>query len=103
MQKKLSWQEIKDKYPDQWVELIDFDWDDFESDPRSGVVLRNAKSRKEIHDDFMKDPIDDSAIVFTGAIQVRDGAVFSANLHQYPHHSTQNPAEIGTQTDRGGK
>jgi hypothetical protein len=83
MSKILSWDEIRNLYPDQWVELVDFEWDEFESDPRSGVVRRQAKERKELHGQFMKDPVDNSAIVFTGTIKIPDGSVFSANLHQY--------------------
>lgn len=83
MPEKLSWNEIKERYPEQWVELIDFDWDEFEPDPRNGIVRHNAKQRKEIHAQFMNDPVDDSAIVFTGKMKIQEGAVFSANLHQY--------------------
>ena len=83
MSDKLTWKEIKETYPDQWVELVDFEWDEFEPDPRSGVVRRQAKGRKELHEDFMKDPVDNSAIVFTGTMKIREGTVFSANLHQY--------------------
>ena len=83
MAKKLTWKEIKEFYPDQWVELTDCEWNDFEPDPRSGVVRHNAKGRKEIHTQYMNDPIDNSAIVYTGKMKMREGAVFSANLHQY--------------------
>jgi hypothetical protein len=83
MGKKLTWSEIKEFYPDQWVELTDCEWDDFESDPRSGVVRHSAKDRKEIHAIFMSDPIENSAIIYTGKMRMPTGTVFSANLHQY--------------------
>ena len=83
MDEKLTWEEIKARYPDQWVELIECEWDETEPDPRNGIVRRHAKKRKEIHEQFMKDPVDDSAIVYTGEFKVPDGMVFSANLHQY--------------------
>jgi hypothetical protein len=83
MKNKLSWDEIKKHYPDQWVELTDCEWDDFEPDPRSGVVRNSAKVRKEIHAKFMSDPVDSSAIVYTGKMRTPEGLVFSANLHQY--------------------
>lgn len=83
MAKKLTWEEIKELYPNQWVELIDFEWDEFEPDPRSGIVRHFAKKRKDIHEQFMKEPVDDSAIVFTGTMKIPDEMVFSANLHQY--------------------
>lgn len=83
MAEKLPWEEIKKRYPEQWVELIDFEWDEFEPDPRSGVVRYSSKQRKELHDQFMNNPIDDSAIVYTGTMKISEGSVFSANLHQY--------------------
>ena len=83
MSEKLTWKEIKERYPDQWVELIDFEWDEFEPDPRCGVVRFKSKVRKEIHEQFMNNPVDNSAIVFTGAMKIPEGMVFSANLHQY--------------------
>ena len=83
MTEKLSWDEIKRLYSDQWVELVDFEWDEFEPDPRGGIVRHSAKSRKEVHTQYMKDPIDNSAIVYTGKMKVPEGTVFSANLHQY--------------------
>lgn len=83
MSEKLIWDEIKTIYPDQWVELIDFEWDEFEPDPRNGVVRHQSKARKEIHDQFMSNPVDNSAIVYTGVMKIPEGLVFSANLHQY--------------------
>jgi len=83
MSKKLTWNEIEEAYPNQWVELVDFEWDEFEPDPLSGVVRRQAKGRKGLHEDFMKNPLDNSAIVYTGTMNIPEGAVFSANLHQY--------------------
>ncbi len=83
MSEKLTWEEIKTRYPDQWVELIDFEWDEFEPYPRSGVVRYQSKARKEIHQQFMNNPVDNSSIVYTGAMKIQEGSVFSANLHQY--------------------
>lgn len=83
MGEKLTWSEIKSQYPDEWVELIECDWDDFEVDPRSGIVRDHAKKRKELHERIMKKPVDDSAIVYTGKMKIPEGSIFSANLHQY--------------------
>ena len=83
MGEKLSWKEIKTRYPEQWVDLVDFEWDELESDPRCGVVRLTSKARKEIHEQFMNDPVDNSVIVYTGAMKIPEGMVFSANLHQY--------------------
>jgi hypothetical protein len=56
MQEKLTWEEIKKRYFEQWVELVDFEWDEFEPDPRCGVVRHHAKKRKELHDMITEDP-----------------------------------------------
>ena len=83
MSTKLTWEKIKSLYPDQWVELVDFEWDEFEPDPHSGIVRHHAKSRKEIHELYMKNPVDESAIIYTGRMKIKKGFNFSANLHQY--------------------
>ena len=36
MNNKLTWEEIKHKYQDEWVQLVDYDWDKSEPDPRGG-------------------------------------------------------------------
>ena len=80
---KLTWEEIKQQYESQWVELIDYEWDPFEPNPREGVVRNHGKRRKEIHERFMRDPVEDSAIVYTGPVEFPEGTVFSANLKWY--------------------
>ena len=83
MDNKLTWEEIKNTFNDEWVELIDYEWDEFEPKPRYGIVRDHAKSRKELHERFMKLPVKDSAIVYTGSVKFSEGTIFSANLHQY--------------------
>lgn len=82
MAQKLSWKEIKELYPDQWVELIECDWDPVEPDPACGVVRHHAKKRKELHELIMKDkPVNDAAVIYAGDIKFAEGMVFNANLH----------------------
>ena len=38
---KLSWKEIREKFDQEWVELIDYDWDMTEPDPSAGVVRKS--------------------------------------------------------------
>ena len=66
MEKKLSWEEIKERYDREWVELVDYDWPDEEPNPRAGVVRVHAKTRKEFDDLADIDPPFDSAYVFVG-------------------------------------
>ena len=37
MEERLTWDEIATKYPDQWVGLVDVDWED-EANVRSAIV-----------------------------------------------------------------
>ncbi len=49
LEPRLSWQEIKDRYPDQWVVLVEMVWDDEEtlSALRSAVVAAHSPNRRE--------------------------------------------------------
>lgn len=66
MTKKLSWEEIKKQYNQEWVELIDYDWSDEEAYPRAGIVRVHARSRKEFDDLAAVDAPTDSAYIYTG-------------------------------------
>lgn len=66
MEKKLTWEEIKKQYDQEWVELIDYDWPDEEPDPRAGIVRVHAKTRSQFDDLADQDPPFDSAYVFVG-------------------------------------
>ena len=68
MNTKLTWDEIKALYPDEWVELIDYDWPDEEQDPRAGVVRVHAKTRDEFDKATAIDPPRDAASVYVGEI-----------------------------------
>ena len=46
---RLSWEEIRRHYPEQWVRLADFEWLDLEQRQfRSAVVIGHGKSRHEL-------------------------------------------------------
>ncbi len=46
-EQRLTWKEIQEKYPDQWVGLVDIDWQD-ESNIESVVVKYADKSKEEL-------------------------------------------------------
>ena len=46
MNKKLNWDEIRNTYSHEWVELIEYEWHEFEPKPRAGIVIDHAKNRK---------------------------------------------------------
>lgn len=64
--KKLTWEEIKKLYDQQWVELVDYEWDDSEIDPRAGVVRVHAKTRKKFDELILQSHETNSALVFIG-------------------------------------
>lgn len=64
--RKLTWEEIMKKYDQEWVELVDYDWPDEETDPRSGIVRVHAKTRDEFDRLTDIDPPKHSAYVFVG-------------------------------------
>lgn len=68
MSEKLSWEQIKERYNEEWVELIDYDWPDEDIDPKAGVVRVHAKTRKEFDRLADIDPPWDSAYVYVGEL-----------------------------------
>lgn len=74
---KLNWEEIKERYHQQWVELVDYDWPESEPRPLSGVVRVHAKSRTEFDDLADVDPPFDSAYIFVGRPSKSDDVVIT--------------------------
>jgi len=48
MGEKLTWNEMKNRYPDEWLLIIDFDLDDT-GHLKSGIVKRHSKNKKDIY------------------------------------------------------
>lgn len=46
-EKRMSWNEIMEKFPDQWVGLIDVEWDNA-STVKSAIVKYSDKSKDEL-------------------------------------------------------
>jgi hypothetical protein len=45
---RLTWNEIQQRYPDQWVVLVDMDYlDDTDLDLRSGIVIGHGARRTD--------------------------------------------------------
>lgn len=44
---RLTWDQIKQLYPQEWVELVEFDWPEEEPYPRWGVVRSHSPNRAE--------------------------------------------------------
>ena len=80
---KLTWVEIKENYPNEWIELVDYEWDETEPDPRLGVVLVHSKDRKEFESLIRKESPNDSAILYVGKIEIPVGMTVSSNQNQF--------------------
>jgi hypothetical protein len=48
MADKLTWDEIKSRYPDEWVVLVDLDADDVSDEVHAGVVFAHSKNEREL-------------------------------------------------------
>lgn len=48
MEKRMTWDEIKEKYPDQWVGLSEVEWDGEAPNVQSAIVKYANKSSYEI-------------------------------------------------------
>lgn len=82
MEKKLSWDEIKTRYDQEWVELIDYDWPEEDVHPRSGVVKAHSKDRAEFYRMAAKDTPVDSAILFVGKHAIPKDVIFSPGMRR---------------------
>lgn len=67
METKLTWEEIKKRYDQEWILLDDFDWDEEDEFPKAGVVAVHAKERREFDRLIAaRAPGFDSALIFVG-------------------------------------
>lgn len=57
MNKKISWNEIKNDFAGQWVELVDCDWDWKDAHPRSARILNSSDNRKKLITKDSKDSV----------------------------------------------
>jgi hypothetical protein len=68
---RLTWKEIEERYDQQWVELVDYDWPEGDFQPRSGVVRTHAADKKAFHRDCRREPVpEDSADLFVAKKQL---------------------------------
>ena len=81
MAEKLTWEEIKKKYDQEWIELVDYDWPATEPNPKSGVLRSHAADKKQFYRQCKQEPVPQhSAIVFVGPPRLAAGTVFSPSL-----------------------
>ncbi len=49
MGKKITWEKMKQKYPNEWLLIVDFDLDD-SGHLKKGVVERHSKNKDQVYD-----------------------------------------------------
>ncbi len=83
MNTKLNWEEIQKRFDQEWVELVDYEWEDTKLYPSGGVVRVHAKDRKEFDRLILQDPPEDSAFVFVGKRKRPENIIRNLNIrHQ---------------------
>lgn len=48
MNKKMTWEEMKKKYPNEWLRVIDYEFDE-KGELKSGIVLYHSTSKEEVY------------------------------------------------------
>ena len=79
MENKLTWQQIETQFNHQWVQLVDYTWEDGQPYPSCGVVQFHAASRTEFNELSRKNPVEDAACVFVGNPIIPRDIILSAN------------------------
>ena len=68
MSKRRSWSEIKDNFKNQWVELVDCQWDPERPHPESACVRHSDPRRHTLVSKVARSgKLSDSAILYLGA------------------------------------
>lgn len=68
MTPRMSWNQIKDLFANQWVELIDFEWDWDRTSPRWARIRHFSPDRQSLIEKIdSSGKIDDSVVLFIGA------------------------------------
>ena len=75
MHKKLTWEQIKNQYPAQWVMLVNYKLDYKNADPIEGEVVAHSKVRKNFAELMKKINAKNAAIMFTG--EISDGQYYA--------------------------
>ena len=83
MIERLTWAEIEERYPEEHIQLIDYDWPDDEINPRSGIVHAHAKTLRELAQLTKENPVDDAALLYVGEIKSPPGTILSCNLVRF--------------------
>lgn len=67
MQHRLTWSQIREFFRDEWVELVDLEWDQEKSFPKLARVRHHSSGREHLLKKIKQsDKVNDSAILYLG-------------------------------------
>lgn len=76
---KLLWEQINRLFKGEWVELVDYEWDETEPEPKSGVVRVHSSDHREFERLILVNPPIHSALIFVGDLSIPSGMTISSN------------------------
>ena len=79
---KQTWNQIEKDFNNQWVELIDYDWQQGKPFPNSGVVRVHASNRQDFYKLAKVNPPNDSAILFVGNPDIPTNTILCSSIMQ---------------------
>lgn len=80
---KISWDEIKRNYSGEWVELINYEWEEGQPYPSAGEIRVHAPNRKEFYQQANQNRPLDSAILFVGDLNLPLGVIHNNFIKTY--------------------
>ena len=81
MADKLTWDEIKRQYPDEYVILVDYDFDDNE-DVAGGIVIAHARDRDAVYDQCQQSASRPNQIAVRYTGEIKGGIVSFLDLDE---------------------
>jgi hypothetical protein len=79
---KQNWDQIEKDFNNQWVELVDYEWQEGKPFPNSGKVRVHATDRNEFYKLAKIDPPKDSAILFVGKPDIPANTFLCSSIMQ---------------------
>jgi hypothetical protein len=79
---KQSWSQIEINFANQWVELVDYEWQEGKPFPDSGIVRVHASDRQEFYKLAKVNPPKDSAILFVGKPNIPANTFLCSSIMQ---------------------
>jgi len=79
---KQSWDQIEKAFCNQWIELVDYDWQEGKPFPTAGTVRVHSSSRQDFYKQAKINPPKDSAILLVGKYEIPDKKILCSSIMQ---------------------